>query len=154
MICDKKSIDVNFSFTEDTPNFWDNYWQDEMGKSYVDPDAYSKKLKLFHKLLWSKNLPNGDHLDLKDAGAKNDLTWENFRFGSDSITASFRYKDYRHMIKKVIDYLPNYKEYIENYTKQAYTIGGAIIFPKRQGGINQARGCNAYIRDRFDLTLE
>ena len=154
MICDKTIVDVNYSFTEDTPNFWDNYWQDEMGKSYVDPDAYSKKLKLFHKVLWSKKLPNGDYLDLKDADAKNYLTWENFRFGSDSITASFRYKDYRHMIKKVIDCLPNYKEYIENYTKQAYTIGGAIIFPKRQGGINQARGCNAYIRDRFDLTLE
>ena len=58
------------------------------------------------------------------------------------------------MIKKIMDHLPNYKDYIVNYTKQSYTIGGAIIFPKRQGGINQAKGCNAYIRDRFDLTLE
>ena len=81
MICDKTNIDVNYSFTEDTPNFWDNYWQDEMGKSSVDPDFYSKKLKLFHKLLWSKKLPNGERLDLKDADAKNYLTCGNFRFG-------------------------------------------------------------------------
>jgi len=154
MLCDKSIVDVKFSFTEDTPCFWDNYWKDEMGKSAIDPDAYSKKLKLYHKILWSKQLPNGEFLDLTEADTKNYLTWGDFRFGSDSITASFRYNDYRFMIKKVIDCLPNYKEYMENYTKSAYTIGGSIIFPKRRGGINQSRGCDKCIRDRFDLTLE
>ena len=35
-----------------------------------------------------------------------------------------------------------------------YTIGGEIIFPKHARSINQARGVNSLICDRFDLTLE
>ena len=58
------------------------------------------------------------------------------------------------MIYEVMGIVSNYKEFIENYLNTAYTIGGFIIFPKRKGGINQARGCNYQIRDRFDLTLE
>ena len=149
-----KIIDVNYSFTEDTPNFWSGYWDEEMGRSLVDPDAYSKTLKQYHKLLWSKELPSKRTLILSDSNAKKYLTWEEFRFGSDSITASFRYKKYRHMIRKVMEAVPNYRSFIEDYVKRSYTIGGTIIFPKQPWGINQARGCNAYIRDRFDLTLE
>ena len=58
------------------------------------------------------------------------------------------------MIKQVMDFLPNYKEFMEKYTRKSYTFGGSIIFPKMKGSINQVRGCNPYIRDRFDLTLE
>ena len=147
-------IDINFSFTDDTPDFWKGYWDDEMGHSSVDPDAYSKRLKAYHKLVWSKPLPNGEYLDLTEGDIYNCLTWKQFRFGSDCITASFRYEKYRYMIRKVIDYLPAYKQFMEDYTRRAYTIGGAIIFPKKHGGINQSRGCNPYIRDRIDLTLE
>ena len=50
--------------------------------------------------------------------------------------------------------VPDYKDFIENYLKISNTIGGFIIFPKRKGGINQARGCKYQIKDRFDLTLE
>ncbi|MGN1096255.1 MAG: DUF6994 family protein [Christensenellales bacterium] len=54
-----------------------------------------------------------------------------------------------------MDYLSgDYKKFIEDYTRKSYTIGGAIIFPKMKGSINQMRGCNSHIRDRFDLTLE
>ncbi len=147
-------IDTNYSFTEDTPDFWKDYWNDEMGHSSVDPDAYSKRLKAYHKFVWSRQLPNGEKMDLTEGDSYNYLTWKRFRFGSDSITASFRYEKYRYMIRKVIDILPNYKQFMEDYTRRAYTIGGAIIFPKKHGGINQSRGCNPYIRDRFDLTLE
>ena len=150
----EKVIDTSFSFTDDTAGFWDGYWNDEMGHSYVDPDTYSSKLRNYHKLVWSKSLPNGDYLDLKEGNSYSYLSWKQFRFSSDSITASFRYEKYRYMIKQVIGYLPNYRTYIEEYIKQTYTIGGAIIFPKKRGGINQSRGCNAYVRDRFDLTLE
>lgn len=151
---DENSIDINFSFTEDTANYWKGYWNDEMGRATVDPDAYSKTLKRYHKLLWSKKLPNGEYLDLIESNAKDYLLWNGFRFGSDSITASFRYNKYRYMIKNFMSTCPDYKEFMEQYTKLTYTIGGSIIFPKRKGGINQSRGCNAYIRDRFDLTLE
>ena len=29
-----------------------------------------------------------------------------------------------------------------------------MLLPKRQGGINQSRGCNRFIRDRWDLTMD
>lgn len=149
-----EKIDVNFDFTNDTPNFWKSYWKNEMGKSFADPDSESPTLQKYHKLIWSKKLPNGEFLDLQFGNNNDYLTWKNFRFGSDSITASFRYDKYKHMIKKIMEYLPNYKEFFESYTRKAYTIGGSIIFPKMQGSINQLRGCNLYIKDRFDLTLE
>lgn len=93
-------------------------------------------------------------MDLKIGNSYNYLTWQNYRFGSDSITASFRYKNYKYMIEKIANFLPNYHEFVENYINKCYTIGGSIIFPKLQGGINQRRGCSRSICDRWDLTLE
>lgn len=84
----------------------------------------------------------------------NYLTWNGYRFGSDSIIVSFRYKRYRNMIEQVANTVPNYHGYIEDYIHRSYTIGGEIIFPKRKWGINQSRGCNPFIKDRWDLTLE
>jgi hypothetical protein len=150
----KIKIDVNFDFTTDTPKFWEMYWVNEMGGSFSDPDSKSKTLKIYHKLIWSKQLPNGEFMKLVDGSGGKYLSWKNFRFGSDSIITSFRYNKYRHIIKQVIEYSVDYKSFIENYTRKSYTIGGSIIFPKTQGGINQTRGINPYIRDRFDLTLE
>ena len=150
----ENNFDINFDFTTDTPLFWEKYWDDEMGGVFVDPDSKSKMLKKYHRFIWSKKLPNGEFMDLKEGSEADYLTWKDFRFGSDSIIASFRYEKYRFMIKKVMNNLPNYKEFIEDYTRKSYTIGGSIIFPKMQGSINQIRGCNPFIRDRFDLTLE
>lgn len=150
----KDIIDVNFDFTTDTPNFWQTYWNDEIGGVFVDPDSQSKTLKKYHKTIWSKQLPNGEFMNLIEGYGKSYLSWKHFRFGSDSIIASFRYEKYRYMIKQVMNTLPNYKEFIEDYTRKSYTIGGSIIFPKMKGSINQVRGCNPFIRDRFDLTLE
>ncbi|MBR7163081.1 MAG: hypothetical protein IKD35_03810 [Clostridia bacterium] len=147
-------IDVSFDFTTDTPSYWENYWDSEMGKSSADPDILSKKMREYHKLVWSKELPNGSFLNLKFGTATQYLTWNEFRFGSDSIATSFRNKRNESLIKKVISAVPNYKEFIESYVRKTYTIGGVIIFPKMMGGINQTRGCNHKIRDRFDLTLE
>lgn len=150
----KNTFDINFDFTTDTPYFWETYWNDEMGGVFVDPDSESKTLKKYHKIVWSKQLPNGEFMNLTEGYGANYLTWKGFRFGSDSIIASFRYEKYRFMIKQVMNYLPNYKDFMENYTRKSYTLGGSIIFPKMQGSINQSRGCNPFKRDRFDLTLE
>lgn len=147
-------IDINYSFTEDTPLFWETYWNDKMGKIGVDPDIKSKTLRAYHKAIWSKVLPNKDIMNLEYGINKDYLVWKDFRFGSDIMITSFRYKKYQHMIDEVMDSMEDYKSYMENYTRQAYTIGGMIIFPKMNGGINQSRGCNPYIIDRFDLTLE
>lgn len=147
-------IDVNFDFTTDTPNFWDDFWKDEiLGGFGNDPDAMSKTLKSYHQFLWSKPLPNGEEINLKVGNAYNYLTWKDFRFGSDSILASFRYVRYRKKLEEVSKVLPDYKSFIEDFLHRSYTVGGTIIFPK-DNSINRARGCNAYIKDRWDLTLE
>lgn len=150
------NIDTNFDFTSDTPNFWLNYWTTDeiLGCAGNDPDIASPTLKKYHQTLWSKPLPVGKNMELSNGNGFDYLNWENFRFGSDSVTASFRYKKYRYMIEQVAAKLPNYHEFIENYVHNSYTIGGEIIFPKMRGGINQSRGCNPSICDRFDLTLE
>ena len=40
------------------------------------------------------------------------------------------------------------------FLHRSYTIGGEMIFPKHTNSINQTRGTNPQICDRFDLTLE
>ena len=149
------SIDVGFDFTSDTPHYWDNFWDNNgLGTGGADPDIASDMLRTYHRLLWSKQLPNGEHMSLQ-AGTRSDyLFWKNFRFGSDSITASFRYKNYKSMLCQVAASIPDYRAFMENYIHRTYTIGGAIIFPKHKYSINQARGCTRQIRDRWDLTLE
>lgn len=149
-------IDVSFDFTTDTPDYWTGFWDrnNGLGAGGNDPDALSKTLKKYHQILWSKELPNGEYMDLSMGTGSKYLTWKDFRFGSDSITASFRYNKYREMIGQVKQACPDYKSYMENYIHSSYTIGGSIIFPKRMGGINQSRGCNPFIKDRWDLSLE
>lgn len=149
-------INVEYDFTSDTPNFWNNYWKndDVLGHAGGDPDVLSKTLQEYHRLLYSRKLPNGQVMRLIAGNSYNYLTWNNLRFGSDSIIVSFRYKKYRTMIEEVKRHIPDYRGFMEKYTHKAYTIGGEIIFPKRKGGINQSRGCNPYICDRWDLTLE
>lgn len=146
----KKLIDVNFDFTTDTPHYWDNYWESDnlLGHLNNDPDSASPTLQQYHKILWSKQLPNGELLDLKTGYGANYLTWKNFRFASDSITTGFRYVRYRYMIEKVAQAVTDYTNFMEKCIRKSYTIGGTIIFPKWHGGINQSRGWNAYIRDR------
>ena len=149
-----QEIDVSINMADVTPHYWDGYWDNAMGKSSKDPDSKCALLQDYHSKLWSKRLPNGAILDLNKGYGKDYLTWNNFRFGSDSIIVSFRYEKYKEMIYSVMKTVPDYKDFIESYLKISNTIGGFIIFPKRKGGINQTRGCNDQIKDRFDLTLE
>ncbi len=151
-----KAIDVTFDFTTDTPGYWENFWKrnNGLGAGGNDPDAFSKTLRKYHQILWSKKLPNGEEMELSYGSASDYLVWKDFRFGSDSITASFRYNKNKEMIFQLESVLPDYRAYMENYIRKSYTIGGMMIFPKRKMGINQSRGINPYIKDRWDLTLE
>ena len=150
-------IDVNFDFTTDTPNYWGNYCYDNLlgrsDKPCKDPDSCSQTMKQYHQILWSKPLPNGENMNLEFGKGRDYLNWKSFRFGADSICASFRYKKLCHILEQVNDFIPNYHEFMENFIRKTYTIGGSIIFPK-DNSINGARGCNAHIKDRWDLTLE
>ncbi|MCR5235368.1 MAG: hypothetical protein K6E53_15910 [Lachnospiraceae bacterium] len=149
-------IDVTFDFTSDSPGYWDGYWErnDGLGYGGSDPDNASPTLHKYHQFLWSKSLPNGEKMDLKMGSGAYYLTCKDFRFGSDAIIVSFRYKKYKYMIDQVANRVGDYKGYYEDMLRKAYTIGGTIIFPKHPSSMNQNKGTNALISDRWDLTLE
>lgn len=144
-------IDVNYNFTSEIPEYWDGYWDRNNGLGgggTFDPDACSKTLKEYHRILWSKKLPNGDQMELSDS-----LAWDGIKYGSDSIIVSFRYKNFP-LAEQLKTYLPDYKKYFGDYISKSNTIPGYIIFPRHQNSINQRRGTDLKIRDRWDLTME
>ena len=53
-------IDVTFDFTTDSPGYWYDFWNRNggMGAGGSDPDNSSPMLREYHRLLWSKELPN------------------------------------------------------------------------------------------------
>ena len=137
-------IDVTFRFTSDTPE----------GK---DPDSHSPTLRRYHRLLWSKRLPNGRHFELNDATRGAYLHHRSelgeFRFSSDGISHTFKFvKRMAHIIEQVPE------DEVEDFFSLATTIGGYIVFPSYKVNnkmtINGARGLSRQIGDRFDLTLE
>lgn len=134
-------IDVDFDFRQDS--------------KCGDPDADSQKLYETHKLLWSKMLPNGKKFDLEIKGDNYGrlLIKNNFcaNLSSDRMCPHFEGK----YNNKFDGWLSEFER--EELKHKVRTIGGHIIFPahKKNGfTINQARGINRLICDRFDLTLE
>ena len=135
-------IDVHFDVYSDTPK----------GK---DPDTNSPTLRKFHQILWSKDLPGGDHFHLDLTIPKllhHKSSLGEFTFSSDSICHT--YSSTKSM-KNIISKLPD-KE-VRSFFSSSSTIGGYIIFPSNKIDnkmtINGSRGLNKYIKDRFDLTL-
>ena len=130
-----------------------NFYSDSNGG---DPDRDSPTLRKYHKRLWSKPLPNGKHLELRD-DKKGAYLYHNselgeFFLGSDAITHSYK----NHTRKKwLTDQIPNE---VNELFDAGSTIGAYIIFPNNRidgkPTINQARGVIGLIDDRFDLTLE
>nr|BDD46369.1 hypothetical protein 3 [Alphaproteobacteria bacterium] len=122
-----------------------------------DPDKYSKTLKRFHKALWSKELPSGKFFNLTDSQPNVYLYHQSdlgeFCLSSDGIAHSLYYvKRVEHVIKQVGE------DKISEILRLFYTVPGFTLFPgnqiNRKVTINAARGFNARICDRFDLTLE
>jgi len=122
-----------------------------------DPDSHSETLRQYHKLLWSKSLPSGDLLDLSD-NVKGKYLYHcssrgEFNFKSDCLAHTYHYvKRMEHIIENL-----DSDEKVDIYDRFHLT-GGYIIFPgdciDGVMTINQARGCDQRIVDRFDLTLE
>ena len=128
-----------------------------------DPDGYSLTLAKCHQKIWSKKLPNGRNLELeididddKRYIFKGLVDGKEIIFSSDIIATTYSDGWSRFPISKEI--IPNIPEKIvDEFDLFAHTIGAFIIFPKRMKNgntINQARGINSEIYDRFDLTLE
>ena len=140
----KSQIDPTFDFRSDTP-------------PNKDPDAFSETLKLYHMVLWSKQLPSGQLLDLTNERAGTYLYFPTGETGlnltSDAITHTYRDTV---KLQSIIKDVPS--DVMDKFYNSSFAVGGYILFPggKRDGfqTINQARGCNLKIVDRFDLTLE
>lgn len=120
-----------------------------------DPDSTSPTLRSYHKMLWSKALPSGKTFDLSDKNRfylhhKSELG--EFILGSDAITHSYRNQTRKHWLTKQIS------SDVDELFDIGSTIGAYTLFPKNKIDnkftINQARGVNSLIDDRFDLTLE
>jgi len=135
-------IDISFNFYSDSKE--------------GDPDSKSPTLRLYHKILWSKQLPNGQNFDLIDNKDNVYLYHKSslgeYFLGSDAITHSYKHHKRKFWITKQLI------NEVNELFNLGSNIGAYIIFPNNQVDgkytINQARGVNKLIDDRFDLTLE
>lgn len=84
------------------------------------------------------------------------LYWKGLSFGSDGITASFRYKDKKaeQLLAVVKESVDDYSKFMGDFLSKGWSIGGEIIWPSHPNNINEMRGMNPYIKDRWDLTIE
>ncbi|HPQ42643.1 MAG TPA: hypothetical protein PKZ42_00315 [Syntrophales bacterium] len=137
-------IDINYNFYTDTP-------------PNKDPDTHSPTLRRYHKILWSKPLPNGRQFQLVDTHPKTYLYHKSdlgvFFLNSDAITHSYRNTK---KIAHIIEQIP--ADDVNSLFDHGSTIGAYTVFPgnriDNKMTINGARGCNSKISDRFDITLE
>ena len=150
-------VDVSFDFTTDC-DYWPGFWErnDGLGAGKQDPDIASQTLRQYHQALWSRDLPCGKHMILEFGGPGCYLMYGDMELGSDSITTEFRngrgmalQKDTRELLADNV-----YETWMEEQLRLTYTMGGMILFPRHRNSLNQMRGFNAAICDRWDLTLE
>lgn len=121
-----------------------------------DPDSTSPTLRSYHKMLWSKKLPNGENFELTDKKSGTYLYHNSglgeYLLGSDAITHSYRNHKRKTWLTQQI------QDEVQELFDTGSTIGAYTLFPNnrvdKQHTINQARGVNSLIDDRFDLTLE
>ena len=121
-----------------------------------DPDSTSPTLRKYHKILWSKPLKSKSKFDLTDNKSGTYLYHNSelgeFFLGSDAITHSYKnHKRKQWLIKQI-------PKEVDELFDTGSTIGAYTLFPNNRidgkHTINQARGVNSLIDDRFDLTLE
>lgn len=130
-----------------------------------DPDAWQQELRESHRILWSRPLPNGAVWSfkakpkwyLKRIGPQGDEPTE-WSVGSDNFATT-----HTNALPALAAAIPRYES---GHLHDFCTIGGYIVFPNgrtqtratkapaRKWTLNQAKGCERRISDRFDLTLE
>ena len=133
-------IDISFDFRSDSKG--------------RDPDTYSPTLNAYHRALWSKELPNGQVMELQSKNAPYVLNWRDFYFTSDTIIVEMSHSKNRKIMDRVYEQVEDFEEYYQHLLRRSYTIGSMIIFPVHANSMNQRRGTNIRISDRWDLTLE
>lgn len=114
-------------------------------------------MRRYHRLLWSKPLPNGEQFDLVQTTPRAYLHHRSqlgeFWLASDSVIPSFKsWVEAGPVLEQLDD------GELESFRTMGYTIGGVMVFPGNQidkkWTINMARGMTHKIADRMDFTLE
>lgn len=130
-----------------------------------DPDSAHKGLRDSHQVLWSRPLPNRDawvfaptrgwYLKSINPTPEEPAEWS---VGSDNFATT-----HTNALPAMASRIPGYDN---GHICDFCTIGGYIVFPNglaqrretlapaRKWTLNQAKGCDRGIADRFDLTLE
>lgn len=123
-----------------------------------DPDRWSPTLQEYHRIVWSKTLPNGKLFTL-DKASQNRLYHKSelgeFHLSSDMALYGFIRKCHR--TKFIVSQISETE--IKEFEKLTLnTLGGTMIWPSiridSKMTINGARGFNRLIADRLDLTIE
>ena len=122
-----------------------------------DADKYSKILQEYHRILWSKSLPNGAPFNLEKLNSacllRHTSTIGEFILSSDRAVATFsRWKRVQHITSQILH------EDLNQFIHITETIGAIMIWPSTKvdgkNTINGERGFNRKICDRLDLTIE
>ncbi len=123
-----------------------------------DPDSHSATLRRYHRILWSKPLPDGEPFDL-DEKLRHRSALGDFWLSSDAITNTYRHWTRPARFVDILQQIPT--EDVTTFFDLGCTVGAYTVFPfaaqvdgKWRQTINQSRGTHPKIRDRFDLTLE
>lgn len=130
----------------------------------LDPDRESLLLYQWHQRLWRRPIPGIGPFEIEiqrsgsyELSLRPITTAASFRLGSDAIVPTWSTDGWLWRFSPVL------REEIlkdeNDFHRISSTIGAYIVFPRNtadQTGwtLNQARGVNAAIADRFDLTLE
>ena len=90
-------IDISFDFRSDSKG--------------RDPDSYSPTLNAYHRALWSKELPNGQVMELQSKNAPYVLNWRDFYFTSDTIIVEMSHYKNRKIMDRVYEQVEDFEEY-------------------------------------------
>ena len=142
------TIDVEFDFQQEAG-------LDRAGVQR-DSDKYSPTLQEYHRILWSKPLPNGKMFELTKIS--NNRLYHKSELGEFYLSSDRAIANFSSWVKMkpIIDQV-SAKE-LDDFIRLTDTIGGIVIWPSNKINgfqtINGARGFNRQIVDRLDLTIE
>ncbi len=128
-----------------------------------DPDRDCPRLYAWHRALWGRSVPGVPPLELSVTSGRGfemalrTADGPEFRLASDGIIPTWSSSGWARSFGA--DLVAEVARDADDFYRIASTIGGYILFPRNRIGqagstINQARGVDPRIADRFDLTLE
>ena len=142
------TIDVEFDFQQEAG-------LDRAGVQR-DSDKYSPTLQEYHRILWSKSLPNGRLFELTKI--RNNQLYHKSELGEFYLSSDWGAVTLsgRRQTKKILSEIDPAS--VRNFQKAVITIGARIVWPSNRingaSTINGAKGMNYFIADRLDLTVE